>query len=52
MDLVLRRKSGDSKFTEMLIGDGERLAKHKEMLLSLLSDDLLSLISMDEKVEG
>ena len=52
LDLVLRRKSGESKFTERLIGDGERLAKHKETLLSLLSDDLISLISMDEKVDG
>ena len=51
LDLVLRRKSGESKFTEMLIGDGERLTKHKETFFNLLSDDLLSLISTDEKVE-
>ena len=52
LDLVLRRKSGESKFTEMLIGDKERLEKHKEALFNLLSDDLLEFISMDEKVEG
>lgn len=44
LDLVLRRKSGESKFSEMLIGDKERLEKHKEALFNLLSDDLLPLI--------
>ena len=44
LDLVLRRKSGESRFTEILIGDGERLAEHKDALASLLSEDLLSLI--------
>ena len=50
IDLVLRRKSGESRFTEILIGDGERLVEHKDVLSDLLSEELLSLISMDEKV--
>ncbi len=49
LDLVLRRKSGESKFAEMIIGDVERLKKYKEALFCLLSDDLLSLVSMDDK---
>ena len=44
LDLVLRRKSGESRFAEIVIGDGERLAEHKDALVSLLSEDLLSLI--------
>lgn len=49
LDLVLRRKSGESRFTEILIGDGERLAEYKEILSGLLSEKLLSLIASDEK---
>lgn len=49
LDLVLRRKSGESRFVEMLIGDAERLAEHKEALSGLISEDLLSLITTDEK---
>ena len=51
LDLVLRRKSGESKFAEILIGDGERLAEHKDALSDLLSQKLLSLIPTDERVE-
>ena len=51
LDLVLRRKSGESKFAEILIGDGERLAEHKDALYDLLSQKLLSLIPTDERVE-
>lgn len=52
LDLVLRRKSGESRFSEILIGDGERLAEHKDALSVLLSENLLSLIPKDEKTEG
>ena len=48
LDLVLRRKSGESKFTEMMIGDAQRLAEHRETLNDLLSEALLSLIVTDE----
>ena len=48
LDLVLRRKSGESKFTEMMIGDAQRLAEHREALNDLLSKALLSLIVTDE----
>ena len=51
LDLVLRRKSGESRFSEMLIGDANRLAEHKETLSNLLSEALLSLIVTDEKTE-
>ena len=48
LDLVLRRKSGENKFTEMFIGDAHRLAEHREALSDLLSKELLSLVVMDE----
>ena len=48
LDLVLRRKSGESKFTEMLIGDARRLAEHREVLSALLSEELLSLVVTNE----
>lgn len=51
LDLVLRRKFGESRFSEMLIGDVNRLVEHKETLSDLLSDALLSLIVTDEKTE-
>ena len=51
LDLVLRRKSGESRFSEMLIGDANRLAEHKETLSNLLSEALLSLVVTDEKTE-
>jgi len=46
LDLVLRRKSGESRFNEMLIGDAARLAEHQEVLSELLSDELLSLVTV------
>ncbi|MBQ1171173.1 MAG: hypothetical protein IIX48_01065 [Lachnospiraceae bacterium] len=52
LDLVLRRKSGESRFTEIQLGDGGRLAEHKDALSSLLSEDLLSLIPKGEKTVG
>lgn len=51
LDLVLRRKSGETKFTEMLIGDEKRLIEHKTVLSDLLSEDLLALISSDNQKE-
>ena len=50
LDLVLRRKSGESKFTEILIGDDKRLTEHREALSGLLSKELLSLVVADESV--
>lgn len=49
LDLVLRRKSGESKFSEMLLGDEKQLVEHKESLKELLSDELLKLIPDDTK---
>ena len=43
LNLVLRKKSGESKFTDMLIGDADRLRQHKESISDLLSEDLLLL---------
>ena len=48
--MVLRRKFGESRFTEMLIGDRERLAEYKDVLSGLISEELLSLITTDEKM--
>ena len=50
LDLVLRRKSGESKFTEILIGDDKRLTEHREALSGLLSEELLSLVVAEESV--
>ena len=51
LDLVFRRKSGENRFTEMLIGDEDRLLKHKNALSDLLSEELLSIINTDVKAE-
>ena len=51
LDLVFRRKSGENRFTEMLIGDENRLLEHKDALANLLSEELLSLINTDVKTE-
>ena len=51
LDLVLRRKSGEEKFSEMLIGTGEYLLEHKEVLQELLSEELQALISKEEVEE-
>lgn len=45
LDLVLRRKSGESKFTEMLMGDATCLVKYQEVLSGKLSEKLLFLIT-------
>ena len=50
LDLVLRRKSGECRFTEMLIGDAQRLTEHREALSGLLSEELFSLVVADEGV--
>ncbi len=49
LHLVLRRKLGESKFSEMLMGDEKQLSEHKESLKELLSDELLKLIIDDKK---
>lgn len=51
LDLVLRRKSGESKFSEMLIGDENRLTEHRDALSDLLSEELLSLVVTEEETE-
>ena len=51
LDLVFRRKSGENKFTEMLIGDEDTLLEHRNALADLLSEELLSLINTDVKTE-
>lgn len=49
LDLVLRRKSGETQFDEMLIGTAEQLREHKEVLEGMLSGKLESLLSDEEK---
>lgn len=51
LDLVLRRKSGEVKFSEMLIGTGECLLEHQEALRELLSEELQALIPKEEAEE-
>lgn len=49
LDLVLRRKSGESCFTEIVSGDEKRLAEYKTVLSGLISESLLSLIALNEQ---
>lgn len=44
LDIVLRRKSGEKKFSEMLIGSSEHLQEYKEALNGLLSKELQDLL--------
>ena len=44
LDLVLRRKAGETKFSKIIIGDTERLLEHKSVLSELLSDELCALM--------
>ena len=48
LDLVLRRKSGETKFSEIVIGATEQLLEHKSALNTLLSEELCALISEDK----
>lgn len=44
LDLVLRRKAGETKFSEIIIGATEQLLEHKSALNELLSDELCALM--------
>lgn len=48
LDLVLRRKAGETKFSEIVIGATEQLWEHKSALKTLLSEELCVLISEDK----
>ena len=48
LDLVLRRKAGETKFSEIVIGATEQLLEHKSALNTLLSEELCALISEDK----
>ena len=48
LDLVLRRKAGEKRFSEIIIGTREQLLEHKSALTALLSDELCMLISEDK----
>ena len=41
IDLVLRRKSGDDKFMDIILGDVGKLTEYVELLKDELSEDLL-----------
>ena len=41
LDLVLRRKNGETKFSEIVVGATEQLLEHKAILNTLLSEELL-----------
>jgi len=40
LELVLRRKRGEDKFSELLVGTKEILSDYKEKLVGLLTDEL------------
>lgn len=44
LDLVLRRKTGESKFTEMIIGNNKMLKEYKNSLDDVLAENLLDLV--------
>lgn len=41
IDLVLRRKAGESKFAEMIIGSNEILKEYQDLLKDILGEDLI-----------
>lgn len=47
LDLVLRRKAGEAKFSEIITGSCEQLLEYKLVLNALLSDELCMLMSED-----
>ncbi len=47
LDLVLRRKNGTTKFTDMIIGDNKHLLKHKSGVYELLSEELQALVESE-----
>ena len=48
LDLVLRRRPGETKFSEIIVGSCEQLLEHKSALNALLSEELCMLISEDK----
>lgn len=48
IELVLRRKAGTDKFSDLITGDKEKLKKHNEDLAELLSEELLAQVRDDE----
>ena len=48
LDLVLRRRAGETKFSEIIVGSCEQLLEHKSVLNALLSDELCMLISEEQ----
>ena len=48
LDFVLRRRSGETKFSEIIVGSCEQLLEHKSAVNELLSDELCMLISEDK----
>ena len=48
LDLVLRRRAGETKFSEIIIGATEQLLEHKSVLNELLSDELCALIKSNQ----
>lgn len=47
LELVLRRKTGEAKFSEIIVGSCEQLLEHKSALKALLSDELCMFLSED-----
>lgn len=49
LDIVLRRKCGETEFNEIIVGTNTQLCKYKETLKEMLSEELLSLSADEEK---
>ena len=52
LDLVLRKKTGELKFSKILLGDEKQLVEYKESLKEILSDDLLRTMEETESKIG
>ena len=48
LELVLRRKAGEAKFSEIIVGSCEQLLEHKSALKALLSYELGMFLSEDK----
>ena len=45
IDVVLRRKVGEAKFAEMIIGNNDILKEYKESLAGILAENLIDLVN-------
>jgi len=51
LDIVLRRKTGETKFSELLLGNETQMKWYKEYLKDVLSEELQKLIAEEKEEE-